>query len=448
MQYQSTEIRNITKSYRRFIVRGCIIAGLIVFAYATNRYLLLLPFALSCYYIFTAETDDESTAMLLLMLFFSGILKISSETTSLFFGCKIIYLLRACFLGYYKKVNASFLMISMMTVYFCLNMFWCGTNATVRIINIFLWLNVAYVMLFHMIEDRSYIYKNVLFSFGLSCIVAWTGSFLPFLQNEISNVDIYYDPEYGSDISRYTGIFSDPNITTIFIILSMLLCLWLYQHKQINSMLFLVLCCILTGLGIATGSKSCFLLLIVFWIVYFFSRTENNLLKGGLVIVAIMILVTFSATNLYEFYQYRFFGAESGITTGRTDIWETYISALNDGGDASWILGFGINTTDLPNDRAAHNVFLQVIYNTGIIGLVTYVFTWISIIKNFIIDTCMEKGLWVVLNKMIPMFCIIATAFFLDAFFLEEYYFVFAIAISMIPYESYFEENIVCGDRS
>lgn len=427
---------------KTFIWEVLIVSGIIV-AYATSRYLMLPLLIVACIYIICIDSDDKSTAMLIALFMFSGIFKISSGTTSLFFICKVAYLFRALAKGYLRYVNKSVIFETVLIILCAMNMLFFGTDAIIRIINLFLWMLVAYVMLFCMTNDIYQIGLFFIVSFFFSCVVSLATNFLPTLAAEVKNIDIYYDPGYGADISRYTGIFGDPNMTTVVIITCLFILLKIYQGKKIDSFLFLCCALVLSVLGIMTGSKSCFLLLLVYWSVYFFTKLSNKVLKTLLIITAIIIVLSFSTTNLYDYYMYRFFGAASGVTTGRTDIWFTYFDRLNIGGKKNWFLGFGINTPDLPNGRAAHNVFIQIIYNIGIIGLISYISFWISIILEYI-KPYKRTRLIKILNWA-PLACVIATSVFLDAFFIEAYYFTLPLAIMLIAPVNY-EENQIVGE--
>ena len=428
---------NITTS----ILWGIIITCCIVWAYITTRYLMLVALVISCAYIIGIDDDEQSTVMLVFIFFFSTIFKFQTGQTSLFFVCKLAYIFRMLCRGYIKRVKYPFIWELFFGAYCVLSMVFGGTGAVIRIINLLLWMCIAYIMLAENVVNKIELFKTEIIAFFLSCIVSIIGENIPSFAAEISNELANYDPVYGSDIVRYTGIFGDPNMTSVYIILTMFSCLYLYKNWRLPSIVFLGAEVALTGIGISTGSKSCFLLMIIFWAAFLFMRTDRKIVKGFVFCIAVVVTLTFSTTSLYSFYEYRFFGSPSGITSNRTDIWVTYVEQLNEDGLLNWILGYGINTSNLPNGRAAHNVFLQVIYNCGIVGLISYLLYWISLFRVYI-----QKNSYKNSNKkldfmgLMPIICMVATTFFLDSFFLEGFYFAIPIAILMYGNETELNE--------
>lgn len=425
---------HVDNRFLTLVLLGIVISGCILFAYVSTRYLMLIALAISCAYILCSD-DEQSTLMLIFLFFFSTIFKLQANQTSLFVVCKVAYIFRMLWRGHFRKIKQAFLWEIFFIEYCILSMFYGETSAIIRILNLTLWMAIAYLMITENIINRIDLCKIEIIAFFLSCIIAKIGEYIPAFALEISNELVNYDSGYGAEIIRYTGIFADPNMTTVYIILTMFACLYLYDNSKINGLYYLVLETILTLIGIATGSKSCFLLMIVFWATYLFSKTSKRIVKGIVLCMAIIVLLTFAQTTLYKFYSYRFFGAASGITTNRTTIWTSYINQLNDGGLCNWLLGYGINTSNLPNGKAAHNSFLQIIYNCGLAGLLLFLIFWFSLFriyihKNFATTRIKIKHL----SGLMPVLCILAITFFLDAFFLEGFY--FAIPISLLMFEN------------
>lgn len=421
-------------SLKKILFKSLFIVFCIMLSYVINRYFMLIPLVFSCYYIFFAKDDTQSTILLIFLFFFSTVFKIQSDQTSLFFVVKLAYVFRALYKGYLNKIGKPILMEFIFIAYCVLNMLYFETDAIVRIINLVIWMLIVYLLLIKTKIDKSLINKFAVIAFFVSCLIAKIGEHIPSFSEEIASELSSYDVVYGGEIDRYTGIFGDPNAVSIYVILCLFILLQLLRNNELSSTIFLSGSTVLTMIGLLTGSKSCFLLLIIYWFVFFISKTQKIALKILLLIATTYIILTFSTTNLYDLFYFRFFGGASGITTGRTDIWETYISYLNQGGISNWLIGFGINTANLPDGRAAHNVFIQIIYNLGVIGLVLYLAYWLFIIKAYSkkIGNLNSNILQIFLMYM-PLFCIIATAFFLDAFFLEGYFFAIALALLLIP---------------
>lgn len=113
--------------------------------------------------------------------------------------------------------------------------------------------------------------------------------------------------------------------------------------------------------------------------------------KGLYTIIIIALLGYFTyyilTGDLQEFFEltlYRFQNAENSQGSGRVPIWSAVINALGNNTIFDWLFGHGyLGVGKIVRDHtAAHNEFLEIITDFGIIGLLMYVSLHLRIISR------------------------------------------------------------------
>ena len=101
--------------------------------------------------------------------------------------------------------------------------------------------------------------------------------------------------------------------------------------------------------------------------------------------IAALILLTvgmyFISTNDYIT---AFIGRFSGpnITTGRDVFYENAISDFSQGSVLNYIFGKGTASAYLINETGLHNVYLQILYDHGILGIILYALFFFLNLRN------------------------------------------------------------------
>ena len=189
-------------------------------------------------------------------------------------------------------------------------------------------------------------------------------------------------------------------------------------------------------------SKSCILLIGIFWLYVLFANNDIKLTTK--LLISVLMVATFS----YFIYQnpewiermlIRFFGEANEVdmdilTTKRSSLWEVYVENINQ--NNSWLFGNGINC-ELPQKMAAHNTPIQCIYNIGIVGLLLYVGSFLCMRKCTPMNTTCSNEKEKI--GVFALFSLILSAFFLDGLFLEFYYYV-------LPLCFIYEKNVISED--
>ncbi len=128
--------------------------------------------------------------------------------------------------------------------------------------------------------------------------------------------------------------------------------------------------------------------IVYVWCKQYISRKNSlTILMGiiGLCVLAYSIyyMVTFFESNIIE----RLMNLQDDQGSGRLGIWQTVIDNLRHSDTASFLLGHGYRSVEVPlgnNLVPAHNDFLEVFYDFGLIGLVLYLIAWYHLIVDTI----------------------------------------------------------------
>jgi O-antigen ligase len=119
-------------------------------------------------------------------------------------------------------------------------------------------------------------------------------------------------------------------------------------------------------------------------------------------IILFYVLINYLGDNIIE----RLSDRDDETGSGRLDIWNSLIQRLSMQDFEFWIFGNGhLSTTKYSwENLTAHNDFLEVVYNYGIINLIIYVLFFISTIR-YVIRAIRQK------NKYAPALAAILTIF-------------------------------------
>ena len=99
------------------------------------------------------------------------------------------------------------------------------------------------------------------------------------------------------------------------------------------------------------------------------------------VVVVVIVGVYFITTNDYVVtFLDRFTG--NNITTGRDVFYENAINDFSKGNVLEYIFGKGTASAYLINDTGLHNVYLQILYDHGLIGIMIYFSFFVINLKN------------------------------------------------------------------
>lgn len=276
------------------------------------------------------------------------------------------------------------------------------------------------IMFLWILSDAKSVFRDekILYSFiggtAVSSIYAWI-----FTNSEAIKAIVGIDREKSSivvvDYTRFSGLFADPNYYSAVLIFSLIGIMILRVNKKIKPTLGYVLAIIIILIGLLTISKSFFLMLVIILVYYTFSLFSRKRLAAGmgmvLLLSAFAVLAFSGSLSMLDNIMGRLTEATSSaeLTTGRSIIWENYLEYILSH-PLVFLFGEGIDAP-LLNMVGTHNIFLESVYNIGIIGLLLIVTLLVSIFKVLGRDYPKENQ---PILRFLPFIAFMALYFFLQ----------------------------------
>lgn len=302
-----------------------------------------------------------------------------------------------------KQINKPLLiMIALLAVWFAIPI---GRDYKIlSVLESFVWLAFFYIV----IDDFKNININMAilsagFGFLYSSFAGLFVGVIPYLKN---NIIIYYS----GNMKRFSGSLNNPNVFYCIglVVTSSILTQVLNKRLSLWWLLLEIPVLIFAYMAV---SKTFILAGVVIAVLAVISTCiKNSKFKwktiGSMALIVLLVCVTmFPYTK--EYYN-RFFhstssdsyvdenmgsgmqggtednkGSDRGLinlTTGRVEIWKAYFKHFKE--ENKFLTGFGINTAYgyLPNNT--HNTYLQVLYETGIIGVLLILACVVVYLRN------------------------------------------------------------------
>lgn len=254
----------------------------------------------------------------------------------------------------------------------------------------------------------------------------------PHLANYIATEDIYYVGE--TIFNRFCGLSSDPNYFSSLILFSTALQLTcLINTKRSIYMIYAV---ILSAIGMLTLSKMFLLLIALTWCVSIMIIITDKTLyekkpsKKGKVLLLFSIglvafVVYFIRSGYFDVIASRFGDdGASSITTGRSDIWKTYVSEIFTS-IKTMFLGATTNVETV-GAHVTHNTPIQILWKMGMMGIVL-VLVWYVVLhirtKRMTIATLINPNKTTIILLLAQILPLLA----LDKFFFDEFYWYYIV---------------------
>ena len=177
---------------------------------------------------------------------------------------------------------------------------------------------------------------------------------------------------YGSSLTRFKGLFRDPNYYISLVIMAIVLLTLLYIKKYTSRRAFLLSIACMLLFGALTYSKTFILLLGLYWLLcLFYLIRGKRYLLAFIYIFATAFLAVILSDTLFATTLYRLTSASSvrELTTGRSILLEIYGREIISSPD---ILLFGKGMSAQLLKKGTHNLFLEIQYYVGLTGLILY----------------------------------------------------------------------------
>lgn len=205
--------------------------------------------------------------------------------------------------------------------------------------------------------------------------------------NFVGNGVRYYGLLLDRGIPRLTSLMSrDPNITSFY--MTLFFFYYLYNNKEKRNKVGLILSSLII---ILTFSRGAYISIGTGILISFFVNNKQGITKKIiklitiilLIFILIMVLDKFSNINIVDIIMNRFDSVSEDGGSGRIILWKNAITTFN----KNCLVGIGINSTLSYNllhygtKGYIHNTFLEVLSETGIIGMTIYVLFLIMLLK-------------------------------------------------------------------
>ena len=311
-------------------------------------------------------TLEESFSVLVFLLPFSMVLKLSEDAMS-FFTFLFFGLFLRIFLFNNRFDIVSFIAFVLFGGY---SLVFSGLGQLTTIITI-----LAGLILVKQMDRCSFRAQTVVVSFSLGlCVSSAVALFrerLPqinrFLMTALLKVD---EGEYAD---RFAGLEGNPNYYTVGVIFAIACLAVIILNEKPRAHLY-ILIGILTVFGMMSVSKSFLLsysVLLVLWFLFTVKTGgASNAFKFALAAAALVGVVFIFAPESIQLFLVRFTkdseGTLNSISTGRYGIWQTY---LNEIFHNRRILFFGNGLNSISSlGRGTHNTYFEAIYSLGLVG--------------------------------------------------------------------------------
>lgn len=351
-----------------------------------TAYLILTPLILFGTHTFVSSTVAFLIGVLLIVKFdeplricflfyflpMATIFKIAPETTSLF----TIWELVVVALDFYEhswKRRKKEIAVLFFFIFLVLSEL---INAELAIVNTIKLICNCYILLIISYGTYGKKVKQLFMSYIIGFIVS---SFMFYLDSPfflISNYTGVKTIRIGEvELSRFAGLYGDPNYYVINIIIALILLAVLYGKNFLNSRLVVGLSLVLFFFVASTNSKSGLLMLGLPVIVYitFLIQKKKYVSTVIFTMVAVIgaVFVFSGSVAVFSDVVGRVLSSKTSLnalTTNRVSIWMDYLSWFNRN-PGSCVIGRGLAFTTY-NGREAHNTYIDSIYQLGIIGCI------------------------------------------------------------------------------
>jgi len=193
---------------------------------------------------------------------------------------------------------------------------------------------------------------------------------------------------WGTNLKRFSSFEGDPNYYSSLILIGLALLCKLQETGKMRSWLFWLQAIILTVLGALTYSKSFLLVLILLGGIYIIWQFWNRKAFKGIFFTAVAVIggmyLLFDASSPFAVIMERLTSSKdlSDFTTNRSEIFVWYWDAITESISTA-LFGHGLNAL-LLQGRDPHNLYLEITYHVGLVGLLLILALYGSMIRDVI----------------------------------------------------------------
>ena len=190
---------------------------------------------------------------------------------------------------------------------------------------------------------------------------------------------------WGTNIMRFRGLIRDPNYYMTLLVITLGLMLKLRDSRHVSLLNFWLIAVPAVIFGILTYSKTFLLVAILmtgFYILWQFGSRKViwGCVLTGLSVLGLMFLLLWEGSPLAVVLS-RLGSANSldELTTGRTVVFADYLEIIFHD-PLSFLFGQGLAAEGLVKDP--HNLYIEIMYYLGAVGLVLYVGLFVAMLRS------------------------------------------------------------------
>lgn len=184
----------------------------------------------------------------------------------------------------------------------------------------------------------------------------------------------------GTDVDEVTN-----NMGYLFV--ALIPAVVVFKGKNILQYVFLSFCMVFIVMGMKRGAIIVGVLSILYFLYYNY-RYHRGISKlkvlffSILIVLAAVYVVTYMM-DTSEYFSQRILQTEEGGSSGRDAIYEFFWNHFKNENEISkFLLGNGANATLGIGVNYAHNDWLEIAINQGLLGLIAYAFYWLCFYKT------------------------------------------------------------------
>lgn len=424
----------VTIRTKTLLLCACVVETLLLLAaQMLNMSVLLLP-CLVCFLALVGWSAIQNMAMPVMLFFlpFSPLLKIRPGTISFFtLGLLMIYAIYTVTGS--RQVKVLHLVPAMLVVVLTLIV---KAAYGYEMDNPYVLFAVTLMLIPFIARELDggydFYWLTVCFALGI-CLAAITAQYLTIFPTISRYISI--DATLGFD--RRSGYMGDPNFYSAHITaaLSGVLVLLLNNDKRSKLFVLMPMACLLFYCGLMSVSKSFLLVaacLLLLWVVALLLQKGRMSVKVTLIITLIVAGVFLLSSTVFTelldlvFARFNRDNNLSDFTTGRTDVWSHYVTAMFE--DIRLLL-FGQGYSDvILGEKPTHNTLLEGVFQFGLIGFVLMA-AWMIFFVRTLLD-----GAKVQRHQLVRLVLLLIGVFgpwmALDYVFFDEF-FLFPIYVCM-----------------
>lgn len=337
-----------------------------------NTYMLYISIMFFCGLIILPP-KEHILPLLLFYIPWNPIIKIQPDGFTFF--SIIIPVLFLVLLFKHKKINLVILLITLVLILLTISAKIINSydfNLTyIRILIMF-----AFIPYYFEIYSDIIDFKKCIYYLTIGIITACISSQV-LLSKPGMEAYIIVDRIEQTGLTRFNGFYGDANFFAAHILLAISGLLILIEEETERKIEHLLLFFLLSFFGLQSVSKMfliIYLLLLVIWFLILLAGKKQILNKIMTIISIVIIANILVVLNVFDeqinYYILRFSTVTdvSSLTTNRSDLLEDYLEYFNKD-ILSAIIGVGLSSSALVNNRASHNTFIQMLFQLGLLGI-------------------------------------------------------------------------------